>query len=118
MGWVANQMLPKLLSPGADPAVVTTVRRIILEGKPAAVASAQRGMALRADVTGDLPRIDVPTLVIVGREDTLTPVAASEQMASAIRGAKLAVLDGAGHLSNLEAPAAFTAALERFVDAC
>ena len=118
MTWVANEMLGKLLRPGSDPKVAAEVRRVILEGTPAAVAAAQRGMALRADSSGTLPTIDVPTLVLVGRQDALIPAAASEAMAAAIPGATLTVLDDAGHLSNLDAPDAFTAAVDSHVDLC
>jgi pimeloyl-ACP methyl ester carboxylesterase len=114
MTWVADEMVPKLLRPSPDPAVAAEVRRIILENEPAAVAAAQRGMALRADSTPVLASITAPTLVIVGRQDKLTPPSFAEEMAKGIRGATLEVLDGAGHLANLEAPGAFTAALERF----
>lgn len=117
MTWVANDMLPKLLRPGHDPKVGAEVRRLILDGTPAAVAAAQRGMALRADSTGTLAAIDVPTLVVVGREDALTPPPVAQAMAEGIAGATFEAIEGAGHLSNLDAPAAFGAALERFVAA-
>lgn len=117
MTWVADDSIPKLLRSGHDPAVGAEVRRIILDGTPAAVAAVQRGMALRADSTATLATIEVPTLVIVGREDALTPPAVAEPMAKAIPGATLEILEGAGHLANLDAPAAFTALVERFVAA-
>ena len=118
MTWVANDMVGKLLREGHAAEVEAEVRRVILDGTPAAVAAVQRGMALRADSTATLSTIEVPTLVLVGRQDSLTPPSAAESMAKAIPGATLQVLEGAGHLSNLDAPEAFTAALERFVVAC
>lgn len=60
--------------------------------------------------------IRVPTLVMVGSEDRVAPPAAARAMAAAIPGARLVVLDGAGHISNLEAPQAFNAALAAFLD--
>lgn len=114
MAFVADDSIPKLLRNAPDPAVAADVRRIILEGRPAAVAAALRGMALRADSTPSLASIDVPTLVLVGREDAITPPSVAETMAAAIPGATLQTLEGAGHLSNLDAPEAFTAALDRF----
>lgn len=76
--------------------------------------------ALQAIVTTDfrsvLPRITVPTLVIVGEEDTVTPPSASEFLARNIAGAALVKIPAAGHLTNIEQPGAFNAALEAFLD--
>jgi pimeloyl-ACP methyl ester carboxylesterase len=116
LGWVADQMVPKLLRPTPDPAVVKVVRHLIGAGTPAGVAAAQRGMAQRPDSTPNLATITVPTLVVVGEEDTLTPPAESVGMAAAVRGARLTRIPGAGHLAGLENPAAFTAALSGFLD--
>jgi pimeloyl-ACP methyl ester carboxylesterase len=65
-------------------------------------------MADRPDSSGDLAGIDVPTLVITSTGDTLIPPAATTPMAEQIPRARLEVITDAGHLSNLEAPAAFT----------
>jgi pimeloyl-ACP methyl ester carboxylesterase len=76
--------------------------------------------ALRAIVTTDfrevLPTISVPTLVVVGEEDRLTPVSAADYLATNIAGAEKAVIAGAGHLANIEKPEAFNAALGSFLD--
>lgn len=64
-----------------------------------------------------LAEVAVPTLVIVGEDDRLTPPHASEVLARGIPGARLEVLPGAGHLSNIEAPVAFNAALLGFLRA-
>lgn len=116
LGWVADEMVPKLLKASPDPAVVKEVRRLIQDGTPAGVAAAQRGMARRADSTPTLARIACPTLVIVGEGDTLTPPAESEKMAKGIKGATLVTVPDAGHLANLENPEPFNAALVRFVE--
>ena len=65
----------------------------------------------RPDGRADLQRIACPTLVLCGRQDALTPVALHEEMAAAIRGAKLVVVENCGHLSPLEQPDLVTAAL-------
>ncbi|HMC36934.1 MAG TPA: alpha/beta fold hydrolase, partial [Actinomycetota bacterium] len=83
-----------------------------------AIASASLGMAERPDSTGDLAGIDVPTLVITSSEDTLIPPEASSPMAEQIPGARLAVIDGAGHLSNLEAPSEFNRLLRDHLARC
>lgn len=112
--WVADEMIPKLLRPEPDPAVVKEVRSLISGGTPAGVAAAQRGMARRPDSAPTLPTIACPTLVVVGEQDTLTPPAESEKLAKAIKGAKLVRIPGAGHLANLESPDAFHAAIAEF----
>lgn len=76
--------------------------------------------ALHAIITTDfravLPHINVPTLVIVGDEDVVTPPSDAEFLAEHIPGAALVIIPGAGHLTNIETPEAFNAALEPFLD--
>jgi 3-oxoadipate enol-lactonase len=117
-GFLPDALVPKLLGAGtqaSEPGLVEQVRRWAAEAPPAGVAAAQRGMAERPDRSGVLPRIAVPTLVIVGEEDELTPPAESRSLAAAIPKADLAVLPGAGHLSNLEQPEAFNRAVSGFL---
>jgi pimeloyl-ACP methyl ester carboxylesterase len=99
---------PPLLSEGADPALWDRVREMIRRQPGESIAAASLGLGERADARPLLAGIDVPTTVIVGSADTLTPPPMSEAMAEAIPGAELVVLDGAGHLSNLEDPQGFT----------
>lgn len=65
----------------------------------------------RPDARPDLGRIACPTLVLCGRQDALTPLALSEEMAGAIPGATLAIVEDSGHLSTMEQPAAVNAQL-------
>jgi len=102
---------PPLLSEQAEPALWDRVKEMIRRQPGESIAAASLGIGGRADARPLLPEIDVPTTVIVGSADTLTPPAMSEAMVAAIPGADLVVLPGAGHLSNLEAPDGFTAAL-------
>jgi 3-oxoadipate enol-lactonase len=104
---------PPLLSEGADPALWERVREIIRRQRGEAIAAASLGMAERPDSTPILPSIDVPTTILVGSADALTPPPMSEKMAEAIPGAEMIVLDGAGHLSNLEKPEEFISALRK-----
>jgi pimeloyl-ACP methyl ester carboxylesterase len=115
--WVADEMIPKLLRPSPDPAVVKEVRHLVAGATPAGVAACQRGMARRPDSTPTLAAIACPTLVVVGEHDAGTPPAEAEKMAAAVKGSRLVRIPGAGHLSNLENPAAFDAALLEFVNA-
>ena len=72
-------------------------------------------MAERPDSTDLLTGIDVPVLVITGAADTLIPPAATEEMAHAIPDAQFRMIEGAGHLSNLEAPEQFNVLLREFI---
>lgn len=117
-GALAERLLPKLLGASTharQPEVVRAVREMILSTSPAGIARALRGMAARPDSTALLGTIGVPALVLVGEEDTLTPPAEAEALAKGIRGAPLVRIPAAGHLSNLEQPAAFTRALADFL---
>jgi pimeloyl-ACP methyl ester carboxylesterase len=115
---VAKEMMPKLLGTttrATNQTAEATVRRLIKQQSPVAIRGAIERMMHRPDSTALLATIGVPTLVIVGEEDTLTPVAESERMVQAIKGAKLVKIPGAGHLSNLEQPDAFNHALSAFL---
>jgi pimeloyl-ACP methyl ester carboxylesterase len=115
---VAAEMLPKLLGETTRrerPEVVARVDSMIRENTSKGIAGAITAMMNRPDSTPLLDTIRVPTLVIVGREDTLTPPSMSEDMARAIPGAQLTILEGAGHLANLERPDAFSEAVATFL---
>jgi pimeloyl-ACP methyl ester carboxylesterase len=102
---------PPLLSEGADPALWDKVKETVRRQPAHAIAAASLGMADRTDSRPILSEIDVPTTVIVGSADTLTPPEMSQTIADGISGAELTVLEGAGHLSNLESPTEFTQAV-------
>ena len=104
---------PPLLSEGADPALWERVKEVIRRQPGEAIAAAALGMAERPDSTPILPSIDVPTTIVVGSADTLTPPPMSEKMVESIPGAELIVLEGAGHLSNVESPEEFLEALRK-----
>jgi 3-oxoadipate enol-lactonase len=114
-GALADQMLPKLLGPNAPAALREQVRAIIESNDRVGIAAALRAMAARPDSTPLLATIDVPTLVLVGAEDVLTPPSEAEAMFNAIPGCRIAELPGAGHLSNIEAPEAFNAQVAEFL---
>jgi len=114
LGWVADDFAPKLLRPSPDAAVLAQVKAIVRGGTPEGVAAAQRGMALRQDSVPTLSRIACPTLVVVGEQDQITPTSEAKMMQAGIRGSRLAVVPGAGHLPNLESPSAFNQLLGGF----
>ena len=115
---VADEMVPKLLGETTRktrPAVAEQVRSLALASSADAIAGAVRALMTRPDSTPLLSTIHVPTLIVVGDEDTVTPPAASEEMHRAIAGSELVRIPQAGHLSNLEQPELFTAALAAFL---
>jgi pimeloyl-ACP methyl ester carboxylesterase len=95
--------------------LVAWLRQEIANAPAAGAAAAQRGMAERPDRTRLLPSIAVPALVVVGAQDELTPPAESVLLRERIPSARLVTIAGAGHLSNLEQPEAFNAALREFL---
>jgi 3-oxoadipate enol-lactonase len=115
---VAEEMLPKLLGEttrARQPQLVDRVRRLI-EGQTAdGIAAAIVRLRDRPDSTPLLGEIRVPTLVVVGEEDGVTPPSQSEQMHARLGDAQLARIPEAGHLSCMENPAAFNAAVSRFL---
>ncbi|MCA1566904.1 MAG: alpha/beta hydrolase [Acidobacteria bacterium] len=118
MQTIADAMLPKLFAPSTQaerPEVVARVREMILNTNPQGAASALRGMAVREDHTKFLREINCPALIIVGSLDQITPPADAELMRREIRGSRLEVIAGAGHVSNVERPAEFNRALENFL---
>ena len=115
---IAEAMLPKLLAPATlaqETEVVARVREMIKGMKPEGAAAALRGMAARRDQSDLLPEIISPTLIIVGSEDAVTTPSDAELMHRLIRNSQLEVIEGAGHLSNVERPAEFNQALIKFL---
>ena len=99
----------------ANPKILETFKNLV---KANSVDSIQRGLlalATRTDTTESLTKINIPTLIIVGGDDKVTPIADAEVLNKAIRGSQLAVIQGAGHLSNLEAPEEFNEVLGNFL---
>jgi pimeloyl-ACP methyl ester carboxylesterase len=109
------KMLSPRLRPGALPERLTL--GMMASSSARAVADGARGLAARPASFETLPTISVPTLVAVGEHDQLTPPDDSRLIAERIPGARLVMIDQAGHMSNLENPEAFNEALLEFVTA-
>jgi len=92
-----------------------TVKAMVARQPAEAVAQGSIAMAQRIDSRADLATIDVPTAVVVGEDDAITPPAMSRTIADGITGATLTVIPQAGHLSNMDAPDAFDRALRDLV---
>jgi pimeloyl-ACP methyl ester carboxylesterase len=110
-------MMPRMFSPTLRPGTPqeVLVRAMMTSTSARAVADGARGMAARPDSLELLETIDVPTLVIVGEHDQLTPPTDSEAMLARLPNARLERIDMAGHMSNLENPDQFNDVLLEFV---
>jgi 3-oxoadipate enol-lactonase len=117
-GVVADAMLPKLFAKATherQPQMVAATQQVMLRTDPQGIAAALRGMAARPDSTGLLGDVDVPTLVIVGQEDAISPPDEMRSMAAAIPQAQFIDVPSAGHMAPLENAAAVSGAIERFL---
>jgi 3-oxoadipate enol-lactonase len=116
---VYEGMLPKVLGAGtqeSQPQVVAFVRGLATRQTAEGVIGGLTALRDRPDATPSLEKIDVPTLILVGSEDGLTPPELSDAMGKQIRGSKVIRIPGAGHLSNVENPTAFNAAVAEFLN--
>jgi pimeloyl-ACP methyl ester carboxylesterase len=115
---IADGFLKKVLAPATlreRPELVARVREMITSTERQGAVAALQGMAARIAQMDLLPRILAPALIIVGSEDKLTPPQDAELMHREIRGARLEIISGAAHVSNIERPAEFNRALANFL---
>lgn len=111
---VAADMRSKLVgvtTRDGRPEVLAAIDRMMAEATASGTGCAVSRILSRPDATADLAAFRGPVAVVVGEEDTLTPPSEAASMAAAVPGARLVTIPGAGHLSNLEAPEAFNAAM-------
>ncbi|MFZ1669472.1 MAG: alpha/beta fold hydrolase [Candidatus Nanopelagicales bacterium] len=114
VGWVADAMRDRLLGPTAQaeqPHTVSWVNEAIGSAQPAALAWAQRAMAVRPDSGQLLADYPGPALVVVGIDDVLSTAAEAAAMADAMAAAELRVIADAGHFAALENTPAVAAAI-------
>ena len=111
MGGYANESIHKMIKAdhvASMPEVAAHVMRMMTSTNPKAAAMAMRARSARIDyLTGVLPKVEVPVLVVVGRQDEFTPVAKAEEMQAALPNGELVVIEDAGHMPNLERPEEF-----------
>ena len=116
---VAAQMLPKLFAANAATTMPQEVERVRVMMEAAPVKGIVGALAAMRDRTDSLPLLGelagLPTLVVVGEQDQLTPPAAARTMAAGIPGATLTLIPGAGHLPPVEQPLATTRVLAEFL---
>jgi pimeloyl-ACP methyl ester carboxylesterase len=115
-----ENMIPKLLGKTTvetRPDLVASARKMMMKMSPEDIAQVQRGMAERPDSVATLKAINVPTQVVVGEEDILSPVADAELMRQNIPRAAMKVIPRGGHYAVWEQSGAVGAAVRQFVDA-
>ncbi|MFS8104035.1 alpha/beta fold hydrolase [Lentzea alba] len=112
--WLVEATLPNLVGPNASDAAKAVVRTMILDQRAEDVAWWQRAMAKRPDSTGVLETLDVPSLVLVGEHDKLTPPDVAAKLAVTLKHATSERIEDSGHLPPVEQPEEFRARLERW----
>lgn len=120
MDGYATQVIDRMIAPHhvtGLPEVAGHVLGMMRGTDPAGAAAALRGRAERPDYRPTLEAVRVPTLVMVGADDTYTPVEEARLIHGLVTGSSLDVIDDAAHLPNLEQPERFNAALLAFLDA-
>jgi len=118
-GPVVESMVPRLFAKTTleqRPERVAVLREVMEQTSPRGIAGALRGMACRPDRRGDLASIAVPTLVLVGEEDVITPPAEAQALADAISGSRLEVVSNSGHMAPYENPSIANPVILRFLE--
>jgi 3-oxoadipate enol-lactonase len=117
-GAIADAMITGMLGKttrAKRPDIINTVHRMMSSAPVEGIVGALQAMMDRPDSSGTLGTIDVPTMVVTGDEDAIIPNEEARVLHAGIRGSSLEVNTGAGHLSNLERPAAFNHVLTEFL---
>lgn len=86
-----------------------------INNNPMGVKGCLLAMAARTDTSAYLPEISIPTLIICGSEDKLTPPNVMKEMSRRIQGSKFVLVDSAGHMTPIEAPEIVNSAIEEFL---
>lgn len=111
--FIKTAFAPQSLSPKSEE--VITIQKIIESNSPSGICGALLALVSRTDTTSSLQAIQVPTLILVGEHDMLTPVSASEEMHQRISGSEMSVIKNAAHLSNLENSQEFNRRVSEFL---
>jgi pimeloyl-ACP methyl ester carboxylesterase len=115
----ADESLKKLFSPGSiisNQNVIAEVKAMIINTPKQTLYKTLHALAERKETCSRLQEINIPVLIMVGKEDKITPIAAAQQMHEKILNSKLEIIQQAGHLSNLEDPTAFNTHLVNFLE--
>ncbi len=117
MAAVIERWLPPMIHPDRlnDVVLYDAIAGMIRRASPEQFEKQQHALLTRPDATGYLPSIACPTLVMTGRQDAWSPPAQHEQIAAAIPGATLTIIEDCGHMSTLEKPGEVTALLRSWL---
>lgn len=116
---VVDAMLPKLFGPQAEATIASdyeATKEVMSNTRPETLIAALLAMAARRDFSGELPEINVRSLIVCGEHDVISPVKEMREIASAMPNARFAQIDGVGHMSPLEAPLAFEVQVNAFLE--
>jgi 3-oxoadipate enol-lactonase len=115
----ADESIKKLFAPESfikKENVIAEVKEMIINTPKQTLCNTLHALAERKETCSRLQEINVPVLIMVGKEDKITPIAAAQQMHEKILNSKLEIIQHAGHLSNLENPTAFNTHLVKFLE--
>ena len=94
---------------------IAAVREMIVKTPEQSLSRTLLALSVRKETCSKLPAIKIPALILVGKEDKITPPSAAQFMHEKIKGSSLHIIEHAGHLSNLENPGEFNALLKKFM---
>ena len=95
--------------------MVDELRSVVNANSDRVITAGLQALADRSETCSILENITIPTLIICGREDEVTPLAQSEAMHKSIKNSELRIIDNAGHVSNLESPVEFNSYINEFL---
>lgn len=102
----------------ANAVMLAAAKEVMVRNASLSALVATLHACMKVDLTAQLPRVSVPTLVLAGAQDVFTGVSAAQAIADAVPGARTAVIAGAGHNVPVEKPRETYAELQRFLSAC
>lgn len=117
VGILAEEMMPRLLAPQhqGDTEIARALDAMIRRQPAEGMIGALQALRDRPDATALLPTVNVPSIVIVGEADAITPVSVSQEMEAALPDVRLVVIAGAGHMTPMEVPEEVNLALLELV---
>jgi pimeloyl-ACP methyl ester carboxylesterase len=96
--------------------MVQNLTKVVHSNSPQIISQGLLSLAGRSETCTSLALVEIPTLIICGREDSITPLSEAQKMHKSIKGSTLKVIEKAGHVSNLEQPKEFNKYLSEFLD--
>jgi len=115
----ADEIIKNLVAPESftkKKNIVATVREMIISTTKHSLYNTLHALADRKETCSRLQEINIPVLIMVGKEDKITPIAAGQLMHEKLLNSMLKIIQHAGHLSNLENPTAFNTHLVKFLE--